>query len=36
MLERLQKLCETAAPSGAEGALAKIIEEEIRPFADEI
>lgn len=36
MLARLQKLCETAAPSGAEGALAKLIEEEIRPFADEI
>lgn len=36
MLARLQKLCESAAPSGAEGALAEVIAEEIRPFVDEV
>ncbi len=36
MFDLLQRLCETAAPSGCEASLARLIEKEIRPFVDEI
>ena len=36
MFDLLQRLCETAAPSGCESSLARLIEKEIHPFVDEI
>lgn len=36
MLARLQKLCEITAPAGAEAAVADRIEEEVKPYADEV
>ncbi len=36
MLTLLNKLCQTAAPSGCEAALSELIAEKIRPFADDV
>ena len=36
MLALLNKLCQTSAPSGCEAALAELIADEIRPFADDV
>ncbi|HEY8394305.1 MAG TPA: M42 family metallopeptidase [Thermaerobacter sp.] len=36
LLERLRRLTETYGPSGREDAVRALIEEEIRPFADEV